>query len=162
MRMSEGVEWGLHTCITLAWLADSGPVPTARLAAVFDLPPAYLAKHLQALTRAGMLASSPGPKGGFALARDLGQITLLDVVNAIEGPDQAFRCQEIRKRGVGADAPASQYRRECVIARAMRTAETAWRRALADQTLADIRAAADHDAPRARASIRRWYAETAS
>jgi Rrf2 family protein len=162
MRMSQGVEWGLHTCITLAWLADSGPVPTARLAAVFDLPSAYLGKHLQALTRAGILASSPGPKGGFTLARDLDQITLLDVVNAIEGADQAFRCQEIRQQGIGADAPASHYRRECVIAKAMRTAETAWRRALAEQSLADVRAAADRNAPRAGTSIRRWYAEAVS
>ena len=42
MRMSEGVEWGLHCCVTLAWLEGEGPVSTARLAASFELPAAYL------------------------------------------------------------------------------------------------------------------------
>jgi DNA-binding IscR family transcriptional regulator len=43
--MGEGVEWGLHCCLTLAW-ADEEPVPTAKLAAFFEAPPAYLNKRL--------------------------------------------------------------------------------------------------------------------
>lgn len=157
MRMSDGVEWGLHICIVLAWLGDDEPVPTAKLAGTFELPPAYLNKHLQALAQAGIVASKPGPRGGFGLARELEQITLLDVVTAIEGPDEAFRCREIRQRGVGAGAPKSHYRKRCAIAAAMRTADLAWRQALAAQTLADVRAAADRDAPQAAVLIRRWH-----
>ncbi len=61
MRMSEGVEWALHCCVTLAWLGDERPVSTARLASSFELPPAYLNKRLQALVRAGILSSTPAP-----------------------------------------------------------------------------------------------------
>jgi Rrf2 family protein len=157
MRMGEGVEWGLHCCLTLAWLADEAPVPTARLAAWFDLPPAYLTKRLQALVRAGILTSTPGARGGFRLGRRPEQITLMDVVTAIEGPEEAFRCTEIRQRGAGLDTPAAEFRRPCGIATAMRKAELAWRRELAGQTVADLMAAA----PAAAAErTRRHYART--
>lgn len=158
MRMNEGVEWALHSCLTLAWLGDERPVPTATLAAAFELPSAYLNKQLQALSRAGIVASTPGAKGGFRLAREPAEITLMDIVAAIEGPEEAFRCQEIRQRGVGADAPKANFREQCVIAAAMRTAEVAWRRALTAQTLADIRTSAERGAPEAAGMMRDWYA----
>jgi len=156
MRMSEGVEWALHACIALDWIGDR-PVPAAKLASTFELPAPYMNKHLQALARAGIVSSTPGPRGGFRLARELRKITLLDVVTAIEGSEDAFRCQEIRQRGVGAEAPKSAFRKRCAIAAAMRSAEVAWRRALEAQTLADVRDAADRDAPQAAANVRRWH-----
>ncbi|MFJ9694775.1 RrF2 family transcriptional regulator [Kitasatospora sp. NPDC101183] len=142
MRMGEGVEWGLHCCLTLAWLGDEHPVPTARLAAWFDLPPAYLTKRLQALVRAGVLTSTPGAKGGFRLGRAPERITLMDVVAAIEGTEEAFRCTEIRQRTEGAAAAGGDFRHACGVATAMRRAELAWRRELAAQTVADLMAAA--------------------
>ncbi|MET7645818.1 Rrf2 family transcriptional regulator [Streptomyces sp. NPDC005426] len=158
MRMSEGVEWGLHCCLTLAWVGDEEPVSTAKLAAWFDLPQAYLNKRLQALVRAGILSSTAGARGGFRLARLPERITLMDVVTAIEGPDDAFRCTEIRRRGEGADAAAGEFRRACGIATAMRRAELAWRRELAGQTLADIMATAP---PAAMERARRHHGRTA-
>ncbi|WP_248958084.1 RrF2 family transcriptional regulator [Sphaerisporangium perillae] len=160
--MSEGVEWAVHCCLTLAWLDEDRPVPTARLAASYELPPAYLNKQLQAMVRAGILASTPGVKGGFRLARPLEKITLMDVVTAIEGPDEAFQCTEIRQRGAGVESPARGFRVPCAVTTAMRKAEMAWRRALAAQTLADVRAAADRHAPQAGESLRRWYARGSS
>ncbi|WP_214321062.1 RrF2 family transcriptional regulator [Nonomuraea sediminis] len=138
MRIGEGVEWGLHCCLTLAWLDDE-PVSTAKFATLFELPPAYLKKRLQALVRAGILVSTPGAKGGFLLARPPEQITLMDVVAAVEGPDEAFRCTEIRQNGV---ARTEEFDRPCGVATAMRKAELAWRRELAAQTVADLVASA--------------------
>jgi Rrf2 family protein len=158
MRMSEGVEWAVHCCLVLAWLGDDEPVPTARLAATFELPPTYLNKQLQALSRAGILRSTPGPRGGFRLARPPGEITLLDVVTAIDGPDEAFQCQEIRQRGVGASVPKKEFREQCAVAAAMRRADVAWRRALAEQTLAGVKAAADRSAPQSERLVRDWHA----
>ena len=99
--MSQGVEWAVHVLLTFAWLDDGEPVSTAQRAASYDLPPAYLNKQLQALARAGLLESLPGARGGFRLARVPEKITLMDIVAAIEGPDEAFRCTEIRQRGNG-------------------------------------------------------------
>ena len=49
------------------------------------MPPAYLAKHLQALAQAGIVESVAGRKGGYRLRRPAGEITLLEVVDAVEG-----------------------------------------------------------------------------
>ncbi|GII79391.1 Rrf2 family transcriptional regulator [Sphaerisporangium rufum] len=157
--MSEGVEWAVHCCLTLAWLGDERPVPAARLAAGYELPTAYLNKQLQALVRAGVLESVAGAKGGFRLARPLEKITLMDVVAAVEGPEDAFQCQEIRRRGMGAGAPEGRYRAPCAVSTAMRRAELAWRRALAAQTLAEIQAAAERQAPDLGRGVRRWYGQ---
>jgi len=155
MKMSEGVEWALHCCLTLAWLGqDGGSVPTARLAAAFELPPAYLNKCLQLLVKAGLLHSTAGARGGFRLARAPQRITLLEVVTAIEGPEDAFRCAEIRRRGAGAAASPKEFVRPCGIAVAMRRAEAAWRRELAAQTVADLLAAAP---PSASERMRCWH-----
>jgi Rrf2 family protein len=134
--MSEGVEWALHCCLNLAFLDPDAAVPTARLAAFHDLPPAYLNKQLQALARAGIVSSVPGRGGGFKLARDPARITLMDVVTAIEGEQHAFQCTEIRSHGPSANWGTTQAM--CTIDAAMRRAEIAWRRALAEQTLADL------------------------
>jgi Rrf2 family protein len=142
MRMSEGVEWALHCCLTLGWLAIERPVPTAKLAATFELPTAYLNKHLQALVRADVLVSSAGARGGFRLARPPEEITVLEIVTAIEGREAAFRCTDIRRRGAGSGSDPQAFARQCAVTTAMRTAELAWRRALASQTLADLMAAA--------------------
>jgi Rrf2 family protein len=155
MRMSEGVEWALHCCLTLCWIETDRPAPSAKLAAVFDLPAPYLNKRLQALVRAGILVSTPGVHGGFLLARPPEKITLMDVVTAIEGAEPAFRCTDIRQRGAGAGRPAHEFARQCVVSTAMRKAELAWRRELAGQTVADLVAAAPRYAPE---RTRRWFA----
>ncbi|MFD4460457.1 RrF2 family transcriptional regulator [Nocardia sp. NPDC058480] len=152
--MSEGVEWGLHCCMVLAWLDDRAPISTARLAEMFELPPEYLKKRLQPLVREGILESAPGSRGGYRLARMPERITLMDVVGAVEGRTDAFRCTEIRRRGAGAAAARSEFAEPCGIATAMRRAELAWRRELANQTIADLIA----DAPvNAAARARRFY-----
>ncbi|MFD8478486.1 RrF2 family transcriptional regulator [Kitasatospora sp. NPDC059673] len=139
MRTSEGVEWGLHCCLALVWLDETDPVPSARLAAMFELSPTYLNKVLQRLTRAGLLTSTPGPRGGVRLARDPGRITMMDVVTAVEGADPLFTCAEIRQHGASAEgAGPREFTRPCGIAAAMRRAELAWRRELAARTITDL------------------------
>jgi Rrf2 family protein len=154
--MGEGVEWALHSCVLLAWVGDE-PVPAAKLAEFYDLPSAYLNKQLQALARAGIVGSIPGRRGGFVLARAPAHITLMDVVAAIEGRDEAFRCTEIRRRGQGSLLPERLFQRPCEIAMAMAEAELAWRRALKAQTLADLITTVAAHKPVAAERARRWY-----
>jgi Rrf2 family protein len=158
MRMSEGVEWALHSCLNLSWLPAGQAVPAAKLAEFYGLPAAYLNKQLQALARAGIVSSTPGPRGGFQLARSPEHITLLDVVVAIEGPDEAFRCEQLLARGPGAD-PKVDYRQACLISQAMRRADLTWRRELASQTLAAIRSEVERQYPAsARNTVNRFAA----
>ena len=154
--MSQGVEWALHTCLNLSWMDT--PVPTGTLAAFYELPPAYLNKQLQALVRAGILTSVSGPRGGFRLARDPDAVSLLDIVAAIEGPEELFRCDQILRTGPGAHTGVD-YRQSCTLSQAMRGAELAWRRELAGRTVADIRADVERLHPDSPADTRARIAE---
>lgn len=137
MRISEGVEWGLHCCSLLALVPPDHTLPANRLAEFHELPPAYLAKHLQALSRAGIVQSVAGPKGGYRLARPATEITMLDVVQAIDGDENAFQCTEIRQCGP-AKVAKREYVKTCGIARAMWAAEAAWRAELRNRSIADL------------------------
>jgi Rrf2 family protein len=137
MRISEGIEWSVHCCTLLAVLPPGQTLPAPKLAEYHDVPAAYLAKHLQALSRAGLVESVPGPRGGYRLARAAVDITVLDVVEAIEGDEPAFRCGEIRQRGPSA-MPAECYVRTCGIARTMWAAEAAWKAELRGRSIAEL------------------------
>ncbi|MEV6285448.1 Rrf2 family transcriptional regulator [Kribbella sp. NPDC051770] len=155
MKMNEGVEWALHSCVNLCWIPGR-PVTAKKLAAFYELPTAYLNKQLQALTRAGIMSSTSGPKGGFQLARRPEEITLLDVVVAIDGPDDAFRCTEIAKDAPNGD-PAVDYRKTCLVGSSMRRAELVYRRELAARTVADIVADVEQNFPETATSTRDWF-----
>jgi Rrf2 family protein len=159
MRMNEGVEWAVHSCLNLAWVEPGQPVTAARLAAYFELPAAYLNKQLQALARAGIVSSTPGPRGGFRLERGPAEITLLDVVVAIDGPDEAFRCTNILGKSPFGDSGVD-YREHCAVSQAMRSADLAWRRELAGRTIADLKKTVEKTYPGADENIRRWFATT--
>jgi Rrf2 family protein len=137
MKLSEGIEWGIHCATILGGLTPGATLPGKALAEFHGVSESYLLKHLKALTAANLLESVPGPRGGYRLARAPERITLLDVVQAIDGKEPAFRCTEIRQRGPVA-GHRSAYRRPCTINAAMLRAEGAWRAELARTTLADI------------------------
>jgi Rrf2 family protein len=137
MQLGQGVEWAVHCCTVLAVVPADRTLPAARLAEYHDVPPAYLAKHLQAMASAGIVESTAGRNGGYRLARPAAEITVLDVIDAVEGDAPAFRCTEIRRRGP-ARGVAADYKAPCGIAAAMARAEDAWRAELASVTIADL------------------------
>ncbi|MFC9977448.1 RrF2 family transcriptional regulator [Spirillospora sp. NPDC127200] len=158
MKMSNGVEWALHSCVTLS--QSRKPVPAARLAELHGTPPAYTAKHLQALSQADIVRSTVGKIGGYTLTRPATAISALDVVRAIDGNAPAYRCAEIRQRGP-LGIPAEKCSRPCAISRAMAAAQDAWSHALAEISIADLAAQIDADsAGTAMADVRRWLTAT--
>jgi Rrf2 family protein len=162
VKLSDGVEWGVHACTLLAVLPSDAALPAPRLAEYHGVPSAYLAKHLQALARAGVLETVKGPRGGYRLARPPAEITVLDVVEAIDGDEPAFRCTEIRRRGPTA-VPAREYKLPCGIHRTFSRADEAWRTELAAVTIADLVGTMLHEAPRAAFEKgARWLGEAAS
>ena len=162
MRIGEGIEWAVHCCTVLALLPDGTTLPASRLAEYHGVPGAYLAKHLQALSRAGIVESSGGRRGGYRLARPAAAISVLDVVDAVDGSEPAFRCTEIRQRGPAA-VEAAAYRKPCGIARAMWRAEDAWRRELAATSIADLLNGLMADVPpQAAAKGAAWFQEVLS
>ena len=134
-------------------------MPAAKLAEFHEVPPAYLAKHLQALSAAGIVESIRGPKGGYRLARRAEEISVLDIVLAVDGADPAFVCTEIRQCGPGACEP-SAYKGACGIARVMWAAEDSWRQSLRGHTIADLLGMALVEAPRQQLRVAsKWIEE---
>jgi Rrf2 family protein len=157
--MSEGVEWALHVCTVLALLPPDRALPAHRLAEYHEVPPAYLAKHLQQLAAAGIVDSVAGRRGGYRLARAPRDITFWEVVRAVEPDLRAFRCTEIRQQGPTAIAEA-KYSPVCGIARVMYEAEAAWRRELEAHTVQDAIDSMFRDVdPEAAAKGLRWFQE---
>ncbi|GAA4608714.1 Rrf2 family protein [Actinoplanes octamycinicus] len=146
MKLPVSTEWLLHCAASLAQLEAGATASATQLARYFDVPAAYLAKQLQSLVRAGVLTATTGPRGGFRLARDAARITLLDIVEAVDGAAQPYECREIRQQGRGALSP-EECRSPCILARKMAEAHDAWRQSLAATTLADIVAAIPASAP---------------
>jgi Rrf2 family protein len=137
MKLSDGVEWGVHCAVVLGFVPGGAALPTARLAEYHGVPAAYLAKHLQAMSRAGIVEATHGPRGGYRLARPPAAISILEVVEAIDGHEPAFRCHEIRRRGPAA-VPAREYRVPCMIHAAMDRADEAWRAELRAVSIGDL------------------------
>ena len=137
MKLPEGVEWGLHCLVLLAQAPDGVTLSRRMLAEHYDLPEAYLAKQLKSLVAAGLLHATPGPKGGYRLAALPGEITVLDVLDAVDGAASPFACQEIRQRGALA-LPPEQCRRPCAIAAVMAQAHQAWRASLRAVTVSQL------------------------
>lgn len=153
--MNQGVEWALHGCVNLAWAGPDATVKVARMAELNGLPAAYLNKQFQALAREGLLVSTSGPKGGFSLGRAPSDISVLDVVLAIEGHERAFRCTEIRQQG---PLPASKRdcRVPCAVASVMHDADAAWRQSLQSRTIADIAEQVARTNPEVPERVRHW------
>ena len=143
VKLSGGVEWSLHCCVVLG--QANSPVPAARLAELHGVSKTYLAKHLQSLARAGIVHPSEGRDGGYVLTRGPQHTTVLDVVQAIDGKEPAFRCTEIRQQGILA-APPEECLSACGIAKVMAQAEQAWQSTLSAVSIADLAATLDVDA----------------
>ena len=86
MKLSSRLEYALVALLEIAkHQAQGKPLKVNEIAASQSLPERYLDQIFTSLKRQGILSSQRGMKGGYLLARELWQITLLDVVIAIEG-----------------------------------------------------------------------------
>ncbi|MEO1136577.1 MAG: Rrf2 family transcriptional regulator [Pseudomonadota bacterium] len=162
MKIGKGVEWTAHACAVLALLPPDRALSREALADFLGVPPPYLAKQLQALSRAGIVKAQRGVAGGYRLAREPGAISLWDVTAAVEGTTPSFRCTEVRRNGPCGASPA-ECSGPCDIAAAFQRAETIYRNALAAVPLTDMVAGATRTATPARKQrIRKWIDQHAT
>src|SRR3989442_11854432 len=85
MRLSARADYALRAAIELA-AASSGHVTADQLARAQQIPGKFLETILTQLRRAGLIRSQRGPDGGFWLARPAAEISLADIIRAIDGP----------------------------------------------------------------------------
>jgi len=143
------VECGLHCLLYLVDPPD-GPPPSSRDLAEFQgVSPSLVAKLFTRLQKAGIVMSAEGVRGGFQLARPADQISVLDVVDALDKGQPLFQCREIRANCVlyADDPPSWADRGVCSVHAVMLEAERRMRAALGEHTLAGIAAEVNGKVP---------------
>ena len=159
MQLSKGVEWACHAAALMSAMPEGRTLRAEALAKYHGVPAAYMAKQLQAMSKAGLVHSARGAKGGYRLAVSPANINLWDITQAIEGSKPAFRCSEIRQNG---PCPARKEACDtpCPIAASFQIAETAYRDALRNISLIDIGVKVlDGKTPEEMARVMAWILE---
>jgi Rrf2 family protein len=126
--LSQTVEYALRAAVFLA-AQDGEPATTEEVAERTKVPAPYLAKILQGLVRAGLVRSQRGVGGGVALARDANELTILEVVNAVEPIKRIKTCP------LGLQTHGSRL---CPLHRRMDAALAAVESAFGTTTLAEV------------------------
>lgn len=92
LRFTKRADYGLMAVHFIATHGDEGAVSAKRISEEFHIPSERLAKILQRLAKKKLIASHNGPKGGYVLARRPAEITVGQVVRALEGPVRVVSC----------------------------------------------------------------------
>jgi Rrf2 family protein len=92
MMFSTKAEYGVRVMVELAKHAGEEPVPLAEIAAKDGLPLAYLEHLVARLRKAGLVDSRRGSRGGYLLARSPVDITMAEIVEALEGSIAPIEC----------------------------------------------------------------------
>lgn len=154
-----GTEYGLHCLLFLAGPLTE-PVSSRDLAELQGISVSFVAKIFTKFEKAGLVTASEGIRGGYRLARPPAQISVLEVVDAIEGPKALFDCQHIRGRctlypGAPPDWMTSGM---CGIHALMLRAEKSLRAELAGTSLTDLAHGVGEKAPASfGADLQGWF-----
>jgi Rrf2 family protein len=127
-------DYGAHAVIELARRYGQGPVQCAEIASSQKIPEAYLDQLLSGLRRVGIVRSVRGPHGGHELARDPRQLTLGDVVTALEGPVVPHEFVH----SPSSDAEGTNWWAACAVRNAWLEAAEASQRILDRTTIQDL------------------------
>ena len=92
LRLSKKADYALMAMKHLALRGDRGSSSAREIAEQYDIPIELMAKVLQRLVQRGLLASHQGTRGGYQLSRLPRQITVTDVIQAIDGPVTVTAC----------------------------------------------------------------------
>jgi Rrf2 family protein len=132
MRVSMRADYGLRAMIDLAEHYGQGAVQSAHIAARQRISDPYLDQLLTALRKGGLVHSVRGPSGGHTLARRPEEMTLAEIVVALEGPSTFVSCMQ--------DEHTCQLGTNCAIQEIWRNMEDASMRVLQGTTLAQLAA----------------------
>ena len=91
MRISAKADYAVRAAVELAAATDEKPIKAERIASAQDIPLNFLENILGELRHAGIVRSHRGADGGFRLARPATEVTVADVIRAVEGPLASVR-----------------------------------------------------------------------
>ena len=134
MQLTRAADYAVSIMIRLAGLPPGTRIQASALADAAGVPETFLAKVLQSLTRAGLLASRRGPEGGFEMLPASPSATIFDVITAVDGPLHLNLCL--------ANGDACQHHGWCPAHDVWAEAQEAMIRVLKSKTLAELAALA--------------------
>ncbi len=91
MRISAKVDYAVRAAVELAAATDDKPVKAERIATAQDIPLNFLENILGELRHSGIVRSHRGAEGGFRLAKPAAELTVADIIRAVEGPLASVR-----------------------------------------------------------------------
>lgn len=92
LRFTKRADYGLMAIHYIAVHGQLGALSAKRIAEEFQIPPELLAKILQRLAKRRLIVAQAGPKGGYVLSRQPNEISVGEVVRALEGPISIVGC----------------------------------------------------------------------
>lgn len=92
LDLTRRADYAIRAVLALARSTDDGPLSARRIAAEQRIPPGFLPQVMRDLVRAGVVEGTTGRTGGYRLARAAGDVTLLDIVEAVEGDRRRRTC----------------------------------------------------------------------
>jgi Rrf2 family protein len=92
MQITRQADYAVRAVLYLATLDNGTRAPTIKIAEEQEIPPSFLAKIVSQLSVAGVVQTSRGARGGVSLARPSDNISLLEVIEAIDGPIKLNEC----------------------------------------------------------------------
>lgn len=132
LKLSKKIDYGLMAISHIAYRGDDNKiVNTKRIAEEYSIPVELLAKILQKMAKGGLITSLNGPKGGYILARPPREITIGEVVKAIEGPIELVECYR-------RDETVCQQLGKCSVRRPIRKIQDSITRLLDSMTIEEI------------------------
>ncbi|MCM3626098.1 Rrf2 family transcriptional regulator [Paenibacillus glycanilyticus] len=163
MQYSIGVEYSLHCLVYLIDIPPDATIGIKELAAFQGVSETYLSKFFGKLTKAGIVSSVPGVKGGYKLAKPPAEISFWDVVEAIEGARPVFQCKNVKNNSYlcrrDEDFLKCTAATPCVINLTMLEAEESMRNSLRKKTLTWLNEELDRVlTPESRKETREYFA----
>ncbi len=138
MKFSVGVEYALHCLLYMVKLKDEQMIGIKELAEFQGISESYLSKVFTKLRKAEIIKSVPGVKGGYELAKDAYEISFWNVVEAVEGKETFFHCDEIRQKTILLDPnnlPDTHTKCPCTIKKVMLEGENEMKKYLSKKTI---------------------------
>jgi Rrf2 family protein len=145
LRLSKKADYALMAMKHLSLRGDSGSSSAREIAEQYGIPVELMAKVLQRLVRRGLLASHHGTRGGYQLARMPSQISVADVIQAIDGPVTVTACSTD-------DSQCEQFAK-CNVRDPLWRVREKILAALGECTIAELAAEPPRTSPPARAAV---------
>ena len=120
--------------VTIAGQPANNPVPANVLASKLNLSPTYSQKLLRRLVLAGLIKASPGVGGGFLMAKDANQISIVDIMQAVDETSHTFHPTGTLELAINSSGITATEK----INRAFQTADLVWLQVLSQTKLSDL------------------------